>query len=143
MFVSSLLIMIIIAKLNLILPIIVLMKKQFLRYEEDQHHFKLISSGEWMLDTVRQIEIELLKIPCDKKIVWDVSDVSDFDSAGVLLFIEHLERFQKETEIEVIGYSDNQKEMYTLLNKNLPKIEAPVKKSYLENLGRKALDDLD
>jgi phospholipid/cholesterol/gamma-HCH transport system permease protein len=116
------------------------MKKQFLTYEEDQHHLKLISAGEWILNTVRQIETELFKIPCDKKIIWDVSGINDFDSAGVLLFIEHLERFQKETEIEVVGYTDNQKDMYNLLNKSLPKIETPAQKGYLENLGRKALD---
>jgi phospholipid/cholesterol/gamma-HCH transport system permease protein len=132
--------MIIIAKLNLILPIIVLMKNQFLTYESDQHHIKLISMGVWMLNSVRQIEIELLKIPCDKKIVWDVSGISDFDSAGVLLFIEHLERFQKETDIEVVGYTDNQKEMYNLLNKNFQEIEMPVKKGYLENLGKNTLE---
>ena len=132
--------MIIIAKLNRILPIIVLMKKQFLTVEADQHHIKLISTGEWMLNAVRQIEIELLKVPCDKKIIWDLSGVNDFDSAGVLLFIEHLERFQKETDIEVIGYSDNQKDMYDLLNKNLPQIEVPAKKSYLEKLGRNAFE---
>ena len=85
------------------------MKKQFLTYEEDQHHLKLISTGEWMLNTVLQIEKELFKIPCDKKIIWDVSGINDFDSAGVLLFIEYFERFQKETEVEVVGYTDNQK----------------------------------
>jgi phospholipid/cholesterol/gamma-HCH transport system permease protein len=73
--------MIIIAKLNLILPIIVFMKKQFLTYEVDQHHLKLISKGEWTLNSVFQIENKLLNIPHDKKIVWDVSGISEFDSA--------------------------------------------------------------
>ena len=133
--------MIIIAKLNLILPIIVLMKKQFLTYEADQHHLKLISIGEWMLDSVLQIEDELSNVPCDKKIIWDVSGVSDFDSAGVLLFLEYLERFQKETQIEVVGYTDNQKEMYKLLNRNIQESEPTRKKSFLENLGRRALNN--
>lgn len=115
------------------------MKKQFLMHEENQHHLKLISTGEWMLNSILQIEEELLQIPCDKKIVWDVSGVSDFDSAGVLLFIEYFERFQKETEIEIVGYTDNQKEMYTLLNKNIQEIEPPRKKSTFENLGKNTL----
>ena len=116
------------------------MKELFLRYEADQHHFKLISTGDWTLNSVRQIETELLEIPCDKKIVWDVSGVNDFDSAGVLLFIEYLEKFQKATQVEVVGYSANQKEMYTLLNKSFQETAVSEKKVYLENLGRKAFD---
>ena len=132
--------MIIIAKLNLILPIIVLMKKQFLIYEANQNHLKLISTGEWTLNNVLQIEKKLLETPCDKKIIWDVSSVSEFDSAGVLLFIEYFERFQKETDIEVVGYTDNQKEMYNLLAKNIQEVEVPRKKAYLESLGKNALE---
>ena len=69
------------------------MKKQFLMYEADQYEIKLTSIGDWMLNSVLQIENELSKIPYDKKIIWDVSGVGDFDSAGVLLFIEYFERF--------------------------------------------------
>ncbi len=130
----------IIAKLNLILPIMVFMKKQFLTYEADQHHLKLISTGEWTLNSVFEIENKLLNIPHDKKIVWDVSGISEFDSAGVLLFIEYFKRFQKETEIEVVGYTENQKDMYNLLNSNIQEIEAPRKKSILENLGKSTLE---
>ena len=129
---------IIIAKLNLILPIIVLMKKQFLTYEDNQQYLKLISTGEWMLNSVIQIEQELVKVPSDKKIVWDVSAISDFDSAGVLLFIEYLERLQKETQVEVVGFSENQKDMYDLLNKNDQVIKAPRKLNFLESLGKQA-----
>lgn len=116
------------------------MNKQFLIYEENQDHLKLVSTGEWMLNNVLQIEKKLLEIPRNKKIVWDVSGISDFDSAGVLLFIEHFDRFQKETDIEVVGYTDNQKEMYDLLNKNIQEIEPPRKKGYLENLGKNTLE---
>ncbi|MBT8343855.1 MAG: ABC transporter permease [Sulfurovum sp.] len=116
------------------------MMKQFLIVEADQHHLKLISTGEWMLNSVLQIEKELLQIPYDKKILWDVSDVSDFDSAGVLLFIEYFERFQKETEIEVVGYTENQREMYRLLKKNMQEMEPPRKKSTFEDLGKNTLE---
>lgn len=115
--------------------------KQFLTYEVDQHHLKLTSIGEWTLNSVLQIENILRIIPCDRKIIWDVSGVSEFDSAGVLLFIEYFERFQKETEVEVVGYTDNQKDMYTLLNKkNTQEIEISGKKSTLEKLGNNTLD---
>jgi len=116
------------------------MKKEFLMYEVNQHYLKLISAGEWALKSVCLIEKELRKIPCDKKIVWDVSGVSEFDSAGVLLFIEYFERFQKETTIEIVGYSDNQKEMYDLLTKNIQETKPPRKQGYLESLGKNTLE---
>ena len=121
------------------------MKKEFLTYEEDQHHLRLISTGEWMLKSVLQIENELRKVPSAKKIIWDVSGISDFDSAGVLLFIEYLERFQKATQIEVVGYSNNQKEMYELLHRPTEEIKPPRKHGFFEKLGRRAhnmYDDL-
>jgi len=116
------------------------MKKQFLTYEVNQDYLKLISEGEWTLTSVRQIEKKLRNTPCDKKIVWDFSAVSDFDSAGVMLFIEYLQRFQKETTVEVVGYTTNQKEMYTLLNKNIPKLEEPKKKSIFEDIGKGTIE---
>lgn len=94
-----------------------------------------------MLNNVLQIEEELSKITIDKKIIWDVSGISDFDSAGVLLFIEYLERFQQETQVEVVGYTEKQKDMYTLLKENIQEIEAPRKKSFLEKLGRNTLNN--
>ena len=84
------------------------MSKQFLSYEVYQQHLKLISTGEWTLQSVRQIEKYLDEISYDKKIIWDVSRVEQFDSAGILLFIEYFERFKKETEVEVIGYTEEQ-----------------------------------
>jgi len=116
------------------------MKKQFLGYEADQHHLKLSSKGDWTLDSVRRIEQELRTVPCDKKIVWDVSEVSEFDSAGILLFSEYLERFQEETSLEVVGYSENQKEMYRLLRTSTQEIEVLRKRSILERLGRKTFE---
>ncbi len=130
----------IIAKLNRILPIMVFMKQQFLTYEVNQHHLKLISTGEWTLQSVRQIEKQLAKVPDDKQIIWDVSAVSDFDSAGILLFIEYLERYEKETTIEVIGYSSNQKEMYDLLKSHDLESIPPRKDSTLENIGKKSVE---
>lgn len=116
------------------------MKEAFLLYEANQDHLKLISTGEWMLKTVLQIEKRLLEVPCDKKIIWDVSGISDFDSAGVLLFIEYLKRFQHETEIEVVGYTKNQKDMYDLLNRDIQETIPSRKKRMLEELGKHTLE---
>lgn len=116
------------------------MKKQFLDYEADQYQLKLSSKGEWTLDSIRLIEQELRTIPCDKKILWDVSGVSEFDSAGILLFNEYFERFRGETSLEVVGFNDNQKEMYRLLKTSTQEIEVPVKRSTLEQLGRNTVE---
>jgi len=118
------------------------MKKQFLAYEADQHHLNLLCLGKWTLVNVRQIEKELENVPCDKKIICDLSSVEDFDSAGVLLFIEYFNRFKENTNVEIIGYTQSQKEMYDLLNKNIHAYEKPRIKSYLEKLGENTLEVL-
>lgn len=116
------------------------MKQQFLNYEKNSDHLKLIATGKWMLDSVVQIEDELRNVPCDKKIIWDLTEVNDFDSAGVLLFIEHLERFQKKIGVDVIGYTKSQKEMYTLLRKNIHEIQSPKQKNTLEIIGQNTFE---
>ena len=116
------------------------MKKLYLTYETNPDHLKLIAKGEWTLDSVRQIEKKLRNTPCDKKIIWDFSAVNDFDSAGVLLFIEYLERFEKETTVEVVGYTTNQKEMYKLLNQNIQEPEPHQKKSIFERVGKSTIE---
>jgi len=117
------------------------MSKQFLSYEEDRHHLKLIASGEWTLNTVPQIETELRKIPYGKKIVWDFSGVDDFDSAGILLFIEYYERFKAKTSVEVTGYTPSQKEMYNLLKRHSGEAVAFSRKNgLLEDIGRSTVE---
>ncbi len=118
------------------------MKKRFLTYEAHPDYYKLISQGEWNLDSVRQIEKKLRNTPCDKKIIWDLSGVSEFDSAGVLLFIEYHERFEKETELEVIGYTQQQKEMYDLLSQNTEEIVRPQKVNEFERIGKATMEVL-
>ncbi len=116
------------------------MSKQFLSYEDQQQHFKLISTGKWTLQSVRQIEKQLAKVPCVKKIVWDLSGVSDFDSAGVLLFMDYLERYKKKIEVEVVGYDSKQKEMYDLLKLHNLESVSVRKNGFLENIGKNSVE---
>ena len=117
------------------------MSKQFLSYEADQNHLKLISTGEWTLESVRQIEKYLDEITHNKKIIWDLSGIEQFDSAGVLLFIKYLERYKKETEVEVIGYTEKQKAMYALLQeKSLKEVAVPPKQTILEKIGQNTVE---
>ncbi|WP_295419225.1 MlaE family lipid ABC transporter permease subunit [Sulfurovum sp.] len=111
--------------------------------QADNDHIKLLSKGKWTLASVRQIEKQLAKIPYDKKIIWDVSGISDFDSAGVLLFIEYLEYYKKETTVEVVGYNSSQKEMYDLLRSHTIENIPPRKNGFLENIGKTAVELYD
>ena len=117
------------------------MSKQFLSYDVHQQQLKLTSTGEWTLESVRQIEKHLGEISYDKKIIWDVSQIEQFDSAGVLLFIEYFERFKKETKVEVVGYTEKQKAMYALLKeKSFKEVIAPPKQTVLERIGQNTVE---
>jgi len=116
------------------------MKSPFLDYTVDSHMLKLFSSGAWTLKNLPALEQILGRIPIRKKIQWDLSAVEDFDSAGVLLFIEYLKKFQEEGEVEVIGYSREQMAMYTLLQKSENRIVAPQKEGFFEKIGKYTLN---
>jgi len=116
--------------------------KKYLSISENRHQTVLEAAGEWTLASVEQIEKVLQHISPRKKIVWDLSKIDAFDSAGVLLFIEYFEYFSKHTDVEVRGYSQSQKEMYDLLKKHM--VEAlPVRQTgFFEDLGKKTVDGL-
>jgi len=92
------------------------------------------------LDNLRKLEHLLRAIPSGKKIIWDLSAVVDFDSAGVLLFIKYLEQFKAEGLVEVLGYSSEQMDMYRLLKKGENKTPAPKKEGFLEKIGKHTID---
>ncbi len=113
------------------------MKQQFVAWEEDHHQIKIIASGEWTLRTVPQIEAVMQKMPAASKVLWDVSGVSEFDSAGVLLFIEMCEHLKKDAgaTVEVIGYTQSQKEMYDLLRDHIVDAIPHRKQGFFYELG--------
>ncbi|MGW8168813.1 MAG: MlaE family lipid ABC transporter permease subunit [Sulfurovaceae bacterium] len=117
------------------------MNEKYLVFEAYHDYIKLVSKGKWILETIRQIENILHSIPHDKKIVWDVSGVSEFDSAGILLFIEYLNYFEAQTKVQITGYTSKQKEMYDLLKKQhrSKKTIYVYKESILERIGKKTI----
>jgi phospholipid/cholesterol/gamma-HCH transport system permease protein len=115
------------------------MNQCYLETEDHEQYIRLISRGEWTINTVPHIEKELQQIDTNKKIIWDVSRVKSFDSAGVLLFIEYFERFKERTEVKVVGYTPKQKDMYDLLIKSMHESVPPRKEHFLESLGKKVL----
>ncbi len=116
------------------------MDEAFIRYEKDQQQIRLISKGEWTLGQVSRIRKKLEKLSIDREVVWDLSAVSAFDSAGVLLFIEFYEKFKKTQSVEISGYTPAQKEMYDLIQEHTVE-DIPVRqKNFFEDLGRNSLD---
>jgi phospholipid/cholesterol/gamma-HCH transport system permease protein len=116
------------------------MNKEFITYENQQQYIKLISKGEWTLQSLPEIRKEFKKISVNKKIIWDLSEVEDFDSAGILLFTEYYELFLKQNSVEVTGYTKNQKDMYDLLIKSNHEFKSPKRESFLYNIGKNTLD---
>ena len=112
------------------------MKQQFVVWKRDQDQLVVTAKGEWTLHTVPEIEAALQKLPAVPKIVWDLSGISAFDSSGVLLFIEIYQRLQQQASVEVKGYTQSQKKMYTLLSKHTIDAIPPRKSSFLSNLGK-------
>jgi len=116
------------------------MNKEFITYEKHQQHIELVSKGEWTLKSLSKIRKQLSKISFDKKMIWDLSEVEDFDSAGILLFIEYYELFSKKNSVEITGYSKNQKDMYDLLRKSSQEIESHRREGFVENIGKNSLE---
>lgn len=85
------------------------MANQYLSVEKDQDRLTLKAQGQWTLMSVPEIEPVLQKISDELPIIWDVSAISEFDSAGVLLFTQYFNALSQHTKVEVVGYTENQK----------------------------------
>jgi phospholipid/cholesterol/gamma-HCH transport system permease protein len=118
------------------------MNGEFLTWQADQDQIILKAKGEWTLHYVPQIEAELQHLPSAKKLLWDLSEVKDFDSSGVLLFIEYLKRFQKQMQVEVVNYTPSQKEMYDLLREHMVADIPERKQSFLDEVGEATVETL-
>jgi len=116
------------------------MNREFITWQEDQDQLKLKAEGEWTLKTVPVIEKVLRRVPQSKRIVWDLSGVNDFDSSGVLLFIEYLKHFQSQGSVEIVGYTQSQKKMYDLLKEHMVEEILPRKEGFLEELGKSTVE---
>jgi phospholipid/cholesterol/gamma-HCH transport system permease protein len=96
------------------------MKTSYLYIKQNTSGTVVVCQGDWDVMHISYIEKEFKRIKSlkAKDIVFDVSAISDFDSAGVLLFIEYFKHFSSKSHTKVRGYSQKQKEMYELLIKN-------------------------
>ena len=94
------------------------MKKEYLRIEEFTDHIIIHCMGEWTLYNESEIDKILQKILLDRSISWDFSEVENFDTSGVLLFMAYYEKFKEKCDVTLIGYSTEQERMYHLLLDN-------------------------
>jgi phospholipid/cholesterol/gamma-HCH transport system permease protein len=112
------------------------MKQQYIQIVQNQHQTTIQCLGSWTLPYVEKIDKELKKLNPSGKVVIDLSKVSDFDSSGVLLFIDWQERISTKSKPNIIGYSPKQFEMYKLLSQthfsNIPK----PKTNLLSDIGK-------
>ncbi len=116
------------------------MKTKFLTFQDYDDYVQLTASNNWTLNSITKIQKELQKVVVYKKLVWDLSNISDFDSAGVLIFIEYLDKFKLHHNVKVVGYSSKQYNMYTLL-KDIQLTPTKIKyKNPFEILGNRVID---
>jgi phospholipid/cholesterol/gamma-HCH transport system permease protein len=93
------------------------MKAKYIEIVKNQHQTKLKCVGNWTLPYIEKIAKELQRLKLNGNVVVDLSSVSDFDSSGVLLFIDWQERISSSVTLDIIGYTSKQVEMYELLSK--------------------------
>ena len=103
------------------------MNGPYVRIEELPDHIIIHSMGEWTLYHEPEIDKMLQKISADKNIVWDFSEVENFDTSGVLLFMAFYEKFKDQCEVKVTSYSTEQERMYHLLLHNRVEESIPVR----------------
>lgn len=116
------------------------MKQQFVEWKRDRDQLRISANGEWTLHTVPEIETALQALPSASFIVWDLSGVTDFDSSGVLLFIETCEHLKKTASLSIEGYTQSQRDMYELLHEHMAETIPPRKESVLSEIGKSTME---
>jgi len=114
------------------------MSNKYLEWRFDGEQLLLYAKGVWRLQHIPAIERLLRTVPQAKtsSIVWDLSGIESFDSAGVLLFSQYYHAFKKRYRVVLQGYTPEQAEMYRLLHLEHLAPVPPRKESFLEGVGR-------
>ena len=81
----------------------------------------LKSLGDWTIDTLLDVTVTLERFSSanrDVTIEWDLSDLGEVDSAGMLLFIRHYDLLKSNNcSVEMTGIKDEHEKMYKLLRR--------------------------
>jgi phospholipid/cholesterol/gamma-HCH transport system permease protein len=96
-------------------------KAQIERHKSTDGVILLKSFGDWTNDTLRDVTVTLEKFSRANRnisIQWDVSDVGQVDSAGMMLFIHHYDVLKSNNcSIEVTGIKREHEKMHELLRR--------------------------
>lgn len=78
--------------------------------------------GSWTLENITMLCGKLDTAYRDKKVIFDFSRLTDFDTHGILLIIETIKKLQtQKCQIEKVGQSDKFLALYEVCNNNYPK----------------------
>ncbi len=108
---------------------------------DKKDYILLKALGNWDKYSVKKILSTPLPKPT-KKVVFDLSGIKSFDTAGVVAFIKIYNYLKKYTQVEVINYTKKQKELYELIKDNI-NYKIPTQKSNIfEDIGKATLEFL-
>jgi len=99
------------------------------KIENDTGTITLTCSGDWTVTVLHDVAFLLKKMLTDCKPAtykWDVSNVSRFDSAGMILLINSYDELKSQgCQSEVIGMKPDHEEMYHLLREHVSEQTIP------------------
>ncbi|WP_024954866.1 MlaE family ABC transporter permease [Sulfurospirillum arcachonense] len=98
--------------------------------------------GPWTLHNITKLSKKLKTPYKDKKIIFDFSKISDFDTHGILLFIQTIKKLQKQRcNVSKIGETEKFIALYQVCEDNFPSDVVTPKKDvgisvFLYNIGK-------
>lgn len=97
-------------------------------------------SGSWTIPHLSTIESGLSRLRPNSTVIWDVSDISELDSAGIALWHLYHRAFEKEgITSELIGINENHSKLYSLLYSGTnDTFNPPAQPFWVYSLGVKA-----
>ncbi len=106
---------------------------------------RIACSGSWTLSSLSGAAHELELLHPKKSVIWDVSEVTEIDSAGIALWQLYYSAYEKSgIHSELIGVKETQKQLYHLLYphpiENLP---PPPEPSWFYKIGERSIRSLE
>ncbi len=100
----------------------------------------LYLSGDFGIKSLAPIEKQYKSVPISQKCIIDISNVSNFDTASVILFIKIKRFLESKCKVEVIGYSEEQLDIYNKLKDiKITKISTK-RKDFFETIGKRFIE---
>lgn len=101
-------------------------------------------SGSWTIPHLSTIESKLSRLRPNSSVIWDVSDISELDSAGIALWHLYHRAFEKEgITSELIGVNETHSKLYSLLYSSTnDTFIPPAHPSWLYSLGKRSYTNM-